>query len=91
MKEGGIAKLIGEYFKDDISQFTVSILGLDITYRGKVYCWASDSELVFFNEGLKHLQTISKATITKIDVDELCGECLLNTEGFRIKLKRALF
>jgi hypothetical protein len=91
MKEGGIGKLIGDYFKDDISQFSVSILGSDMTYRGKAYCWSSCNELVFFNADLKHLQTVSKSAITKIDVDEISNECLLNTEDLRIKLKKASF
>lgn len=91
MNEFEIRKLVGDYFKDDISQFSASILGTDITFRGNVYCWSSANELVFFSADLKHLQTISKSAVTKIDTDEICNECLLNTEDLRIKLKKASF
>ena len=90
MNERKIRELVSDFFTDDISQFTVSILGPDITYRGKAYCWASGCDLVFFNADLKHLQTVAVAAIIRIEAGRP-DECLLNTNCLRIKLKRASF
>ena len=90
MNEIEIRELVRNFFTDDISQFTVSILGAKITYRGRAYCWSSGRDLVFFNADLKHLQTIAMAAITRMDTGRP-DECLLNTDCLRIKLKRASF
>jgi hypothetical protein len=90
MNESKIRELVRDFFTDDISQFTVSILGAEITYRGKAYCWSSGPDLVFFNADLKHLQTIAMDAIIRMEAGRP-DECLLNTSCLRIKLKRASF